>query len=295
MAFNRQNIRQRIGSAEFIGDTVVSTASGNGSTTTLVDTSLKQADSFFNFAQVVFISGTAGNLGLARYVTTWVQSTSTFTLDRSVTSTASTDGYEVHRLFRYEDKNDAIKGAMRDAGLRWARRIEDTSLAFITNTYTYSLASLTVPIDPDKGIDKVLFDSGTSGTGVPYETLDDDWWELRINGTTYTLQVQDVPRTGATIRLVYRVRPSVLTDDTTTVIPDSTAFYNYICAKASAILYRNQERISPDNGWAAKAQEMEQMAEIYYTEDKPQPVNGKVRFPAVQERDTDYLPLNYGL
>src|SRR5690349_5607965 len=113
MAFTRKDIRQRIGGAEFCADTIVSAASGNGSTTTLVDTSLKQPDDFFMSAQIAFISGTAGNIGLTRYVTDWVQSTSTFTLDRAVTSTATSDGYEVHRDFLYADKNQAIVAAQR--------------------------------------------------------------------------------------------------------------------------------------------------------------------------------------
>src|SRR3954451_7704205 len=108
MSFTRKDIRQRIGGIEFLNATLVSTASGNGSTTTLVDTSQKQPDDFWNFGQVVFISGTAGNIGLVRYITDWVQSTSTFTLDRAVTSTASADGYEAHRLNAYAEKNDAI-------------------------------------------------------------------------------------------------------------------------------------------------------------------------------------------
>lgn len=295
MAFTRKDLRQRIGSAEFCADTIVSTTSTTGSTTTAVDTSQKQPDDFFNSAQIVFVSGTAGNIGLSRYITDWVQSTSTFTLDRAVTSTGSGDGYEVHNVFSYSDKNDAIKGAMRAGQTRWARRLEDTSLAFIVNTYTYSLASLTVPIDPDLGIDKVMYDTGATGTGVPYATLDDDLWELRISGTTYTLQVHDIPRVGATIRLVYRVRPSVLSDDTTSVVPDSLAFYNYICAKATALLFRARALIVPEQDWADKADAMEAQAESFWNLDKPQPQGGKVRFPAVAYYNDDYFPLDYGL
>lgn len=296
MAFTRKDIRQRIGSAEFCADTIVAAASGNGSSTTLVDTSQKQPDDFFNSAQVVMVSGTSANIGLSRYVTDWVQSTSTYTLDRALTSsTATSDGYEVHNVFSYSDKNDAIKGAMRAGQTRWARRQEDTSLAFIVNTYTYSLASLSVPIDPDLGIDKVMYDTGVTGTGVPYATLDDDLWELRVDDTTYTLQVHDVPRVGATIRLVYRVRPSVLADDTTSVVPDSPAFFNYICAKATALLFRARALIVPEQDWADKAAAMDAVAESFYNLDKPQAQGGKVRFPAVSERRGDYFPIDYGL
>lgn len=247
-------------------------------------------------AQLVPISGTAGNVGQARYVTDWVQSTSTFTLDRALSgSTATSDGYEVHTLFSYTDKNDAIKGAMRAGQARWVRRIEDTSLTFATNTYTYSLGSLSVPIDADWKLDKVMYDTGASGTGVPYAVLDDDLWDVRVSGTTYTLQVADVPRNGATIRLLYRVRPSVLSDDTTTVVPDSQAYFHYICAKATALLFRSRALLVPAEDWADKAQQMEAQAESFYNLDKPQAQGGKVRFPATAYYDDDYFPVNYGL
>lgn len=293
MAFTRKTIRQRIGSAEFCGDTYVSSATG-GTTSTLVDTSLKQPDDFFISSEIVPLEGNGANA--PRYVTDWVQSTSTFTVDRVWSGVAASgDDYEVHTVFPYADKNAAIVAAQRAAAMRWPRRIEDTSLTFLTNTYTYSLGSLSVPIDPDIGIDMVLYDTGTTGTGVPYATLDDDLWEIRISGTTYTLQVYDIPRTGATIRLIYRVRPTVVSDDTTSIVPDSTAYQNYLCAKATAILYRSRALIEPESDWAAKADNMEAMAEGYWNLDKPQSQGGKVRFPIMARKDEDYLPVNFGL
>jgi hypothetical protein len=293
MAFTRKTIRQRIGSAEFAADTFVSAATSTGTTTTLIDTSLKQPDDFFISSEIITLEGLAVG---ARYVTDWVQSTSTFTVDRVwAGASVSGDDYEVHTLFSYTEKNEAIVAAQRAAGMRWARRIEDTSLTFLTNTYTYSLGSLTVPIDPDIGLDKVMYDTGTTGTGVPYATLDDDLWELRISGTTYTLQVHDIPRVGATIRLVYRVRPTVVSDDTTSVVPDSIAYFNYLSAKATAILYRSRSLIEPASDWAAKADYMDAMAEGFWNLDKPQSQGGKVRYPIMSRRDDDYLPIDFGL
>jgi hypothetical protein len=292
MAFTRKTIRQRIGSAEFCADTFVSSATSTGTTTTLIDTSLKQPDDYFISSEIITLEGLSVG---ARYVTDWVQSTSTFTVDRVwAGASVSGDDYEVHTVFSYSDKNDAIVAAQRSAAMRWPRRIEDTSLTLAVNTYTYSLGSLTVPMDPDLGIDRILYDTGASGTGVPYAVLDDDLWEIRQSSTTYTLQVHDIPR-AATMRLVYRVRPTVVSDDTTSVVPDSTAYFNYICAKSTAILFRARALVEPTADWDAKADRMEGMAESYFDLDKPQTVGGKVRFPVLVERDRDYFPVDYGL
>jgi hypothetical protein len=293
MAFNRKTLRQRIGSAEFCADTIVSASTASGTTSTLLDTSLKQPDDFFISSEIITLEGLAVG---ARYVTDWVQSTSTFTVDRVwAGAPASGDDYELHQTFSYADKNDALVAAQRAAGMRWARRVEDTSLTFATNTYTYALGALTIPIDPDFGIDQILYNTGATGTGAPFGVYDDDMWEIRISGTTYTLQVYDVPRNAATIRLIYRVRPTLVSDDTTAVVPDSTGYQNYLCAKATAILFRSRALVEPESDWAAKAEQMEVLAEGFFNLDKPKPQGGKVRFPVQSRRDSDYLPVDYGL
>lgn len=278
MAYTRTNIRQRIGGVEFCNDTVVSTASGNGSTTTLVDTSLKQSDDWWNYGEIAFISGTAGNIGLVRYITDWVQSTSTFTLDRAVTSTVTADGYEAHRLFRYAEKNDAINAAIRAAAYRWTRRVENESITLDTDTFTYSLGSLSVPLDPTLGLDAVLYDTNISGTGYPFRNVSPSYWEVRWSANTPTLQFLTTPPIDNELaRLIYRVRPSQLSSNSDNLTPDDESFYNYVCAKATAILFRGRALREPNEGWDERAQGMEQLAETFFDLEKARPKPKPIR------------------
>ncbi len=90
----REEIRRSI--AANLDQAPASSASGNGSTTTLLDTSYIGGDDEFNGGWLVFTSGT--NDGLIRRVTDYVSSTGTFTFKPAVTaSTATNDTYEYWR------------------------------------------------------------------------------------------------------------------------------------------------------------------------------------------------------
>tara|TARA_Y100001938_G_scaffold27562_1_gene37145 strand:- start:3814 stop:5076 length:1263 start_codon:yes stop_codon:yes gene_type:complete len=90
----REEIRRSI--AANLDQAPASSASGNGSTTTLLDTSYIGGDDEFNGGWLVFTSGT--NDGLIRRVTDYASSTGTFTFKPAVTaSTATNDTYEYWR------------------------------------------------------------------------------------------------------------------------------------------------------------------------------------------------------
>lgn len=277
MAYTRAQIRQRIGGVEFCGDMTLSTTTSLGSTSTLADTSLKQADDWWNFGQIVPITST--NAGEVRYVSDWVQSTSTFTVDRVWAAViASGVTYEVHREFSYPNKNDAINAAIRSGQTRWTQRVEDTSLTLDDQTYTYSLAALTGTLDPVLGIDAVMYDTNTTGTGYPYNVIHPSFYEVRWSGSTPTLQfLIDPPIDNETLRLVYRRRPAQLSSDSDTLTPDDESFYNYVCAKATAILFRERAMREPESDWTSKAERMEALAESFFNLDKPQPKPKPVR------------------
>lgn len=298
MAITRKDIRQRLGSVEFCGDMIASSASGNGSTTTLVDTSLKQADDLFIDAQIVPLSGNGANA--PRYVTDWVQSTSTFTVDRAWSgATATSDTYELHRLFSYSDKNNAINSAIRAAGTRWVRNVIDSVVITLdASTYRYDLDDLTDP-DPILSIDRIEYQDGSSDE--PFVEIPPSYWRIEqddVNGKFFLQFNADTPiKDNADTRIYHRVRPSVLSSDSSTLSPFDDSFYNYICAKAAAMLFRARAQVQPDNGWEERANMMEEMAGLFYAQDRPLPKPGRMRFPTWGRdySDPDQLPINFGL
>jgi hypothetical protein len=235
-------------------------------------------------SQLVITSGSAS--GDYRWITGYAASTGVLTPDRAFTAAvANGDSYELHRVFSADDKNEAVNAAINDAKLRWARAIEDTSLAFTVNTFTYVLGSLATPVDPIALIDKVEYDTGVSGTGYPYAPLDDDFWRVRNNAGTLTLQfseaVNAIIPSGKTIRLTYRVRPGTLSNDTTNLAPDEEGFVEYICAKATALLAEKRASLAHEAGdarshWEAMAQKFHARAEGVFSQDKPAPEQGRV-------------------
>ena len=90
----REQIRRSI--AANLDQPPSSSATGNGSTTTLLDTNYIGGDDEFNGGWLVFTSGS--NDGLIRRVTDYVSSTGTFTFKPAATaSTATNDTYEYWR------------------------------------------------------------------------------------------------------------------------------------------------------------------------------------------------------
>jgi len=90
----REQIRRSI--AANLDQPPSGTATGNGSTTTLLDTNYIGGDDEFNGGWLVFTSGT--NDGLIRRVTDYASSTGTFTFKPAATaSTATNDTYEYWR------------------------------------------------------------------------------------------------------------------------------------------------------------------------------------------------------
>lgn len=68
----------------------------SGTSTTIVDAALTQADNFWIGAQIQMLSGTAGNIGLVRTVTDFVASTDTLTFSPALpAATAAADTYRI--------------------------------------------------------------------------------------------------------------------------------------------------------------------------------------------------------
>jgi hypothetical protein len=276
MSYTRTQIRQRIGAVEFLNDTLLSTTSTNGAAAgaNMIDTTLKQPDSFWNFGQVLIGSGTSS--GDLRYVASWTQSTSTFVPDRAFTSLISSGvTYELHRLNTYTEKNAAINAAIFSAGKRWTQLVVDASITLDSTIYTYSLGSLATPMDPELMLDDIYYDTGASPTGYPYAKISPSFYTIRYSGDTPTLQFLDFPPiNNKTLRLIYRVRPAQLATDAAVLEPVDDAFYNYVCAKSTAILFRARALNAPNAGYAERATQMDQLAESFFDLERKQ-VPGK--------------------
>jgi len=281
MTWTRRALRQRIGEPSYLGDVILSSASANSTLGyDLIDTSLKHADDSFIGGSIYIYSGTYENV--ERVVTDWVQSTGTFTVDRTFGGNiASAVTYEIHRRFPAAEKIKAINQAVRDSKWKWARHIEDTSLALIADTYTYSLANLSIGVDFIAGIDKIEYDPAGSGTGYLWEEIHNTDWTIRNSNDVLTLQLLGgVPKVGASLRLTYRARPRVFTADTGanvnttvgTLDVDNEAFAGYVCARASAILcaWRSnlQEETTSRDHWLSRASMFQAMADGYLSDDK---------------------------
>ncbi len=293
----RRDLRQRIGQTGWCGDMFLGTASaiGGAAGATLIDTKLTYADDKLNNGEVVITSGAADSD--IRVVADWANGTGTLTPDRAFSAQiAAAVTYEYHRQFSATRKNEAIREAMELAAARWPRKIEDTSLTLTSQQYTYSLATLTVPVDPELGLEKVEYDSGGTGTGVPYVPLGS--WALRNNDGVLTLQLAHLPTTGKTMRLTYRVLPTPLTDDTTTLKPADDRFENYIVAKATALIFEKAAVDADENErgkYTGKMNWANQLADGYLPKNAPAP--GKVTLMSWGDDDdgNSTFPVDYGL
>ena len=285
MAVNdRKDLRQRIGGVGFCGDMITSTASaiGGAAGASLIDTKLQQQNSYWNGAQIAITSG--ASLGDYRWVTNWVQSTGTFTPDRVFTAQiAAAVTYEIHKVFSGEDINAAINQAILESKFRWAKPVVDQTIVMVANQYTYNLSGLTAPIDSTLGIDEIYYDTGAAGTGYPWALLEDDFWELRWSGDTPTLQLNQYPPYPTKyFRLIYNVRPAVLTSDSSVLSPNDEALAMYVCTRSAAILFGQRAILEREESakahWALKEQEFSGRANGFITQDRPAPQPGKVRY-----------------
>lgn len=175
---------------------------------------------------------------------------------------------EVHVLFPPMDKNEAINEAITLSYDKWLRYVEDESITIAALTYQYRVDNLTVPVGAALGIDNIW--EHLSGL-TRYNRVDPNTWSLRdVAGTLYLeFDNKNLPPIGRVLRLQYRARPSTLSADTSTLVPDEIAFADYICARSAGLLFRRRtllaEAADPQLPlWKQYADEMEAKAEKFY-------------------------------
>ena len=103
-------IRARLSSK--VGDLITGTPD-SGSSTTIVDTMLREADDYYNKHRYKCYIYDGTNEGEEREVSDWVQSSNTLTLAPSYTAAIDTTSlYELHKIFFADDLLKAINQAI---------------------------------------------------------------------------------------------------------------------------------------------------------------------------------------
>ncbi len=187
----REEIRRSI--AANLDQAPASSASGNGSTTTLLDTSYIGGDDEFNGGWLVFTSGT--NDGLIRRVTDYASSTGTFTFKPAVTaSTATNDTYEYWRAEYPPDRiHEFINQSITQRTPRGLVINEDISNHGHIKDSRYDIPSAMVAIT------QVDYRHHFSGEQIQDANL--VWTEQVDSDVTMTKDTQDFKANNASSRL----------------------------------------------------------------------------------------------
>jgi hypothetical protein len=160
----RAQLRRRI--ADVFNDVVVLDATGNGTTTTFVDTfNVNSGSESFDGREILFTSGS--NAGLVSRITTTTAGTGTLTFTPSRTSTASGDDAEVYnrrnRGLTVAEYHRAINAAIEECnGLSLVPVIESIAAVFDQDTQTIAMPA-------------TLFEAFR----VEYQDSDDIWKEIK--------------------------------------------------------------------------------------------------------------------
>ena len=155
---------------------ILSTATGVGLVTTVLDSGLRQylpvdVDNL-NF-WVYCLDGTAANKGLERRAKSWAEGSETLTLylPGFPSATAIGDTFEIHKRTQRVRKLEAINAAVRELSLGWMRPVVDVSLTTVSQQYRYTL-----PAIPWARIRKVQVQYNTTQDTYPYIDMYD--WEI---------------------------------------------------------------------------------------------------------------------
>ena len=135
----RKQLRQSIGYN--LGAIYVSSASGNGDTTSLIDNTLIGGNDNYNGYNVVFTSGT--NDGEVRRVSDFVESSTDITISPAASaSTATNDTYELWEMGYHPNAiHDFINQAIIDTTGQAYDPVEDVSLHADGNSLRYDIPS----------------------------------------------------------------------------------------------------------------------------------------------------------
>ena len=228
MALMDQTLLQLVTRLSGLFDDVTDlTATGNGTTTTFVDTfNVNTGSESFDGCEIHFTNGS--NTGLTSRITTTTASTGTLTFTPSRTSTATSDTAILlnrrNRGFRYQDYKRAINNAIEEfQGLARIPVLEEIATAFDADVPTIAMPATTLEVykveykdtrmDPDTWVE-IRKATPRGGYG----------WSAEPEGSV--IRIEGSPADEAdtyTVRLHGYKRQSALSADTDVVPFDSTA------------------------------------------------------------------------
>ena len=210
--------------ASLFDDITDLTATGNGTTTTFVDTfNVNTGTESFDGCEILFTLGS--NLGLVSRITTTTASTGTLTFTPARTSTATSDTALLlnrrNKGFRYQDYKRAINNAIEEfQGEALVPTIESIAAAFSADTQTIAMPATTLEVykveflDPDNIYQEIRKATTRGGYG----------WTAEPEGSV--IRVEGPPAWEAdtyAVRVHGYKRQSALSGTTDVVAYDSTA------------------------------------------------------------------------
>lgn len=178
-----------IGDQEIIGDL---TPSGNGSTTTLVDTDLSRyGDDYFN-DWWVRITESGGDQYKVLRVTDFVSSTGTLTFAPAITSTTTATTFELHKI-NPEQKFTALDEARFHVYPALGKLVYDETVTADGETYVFDIPSAVrrgpVAVYEE---DPVPVDVEWNFANTPYGDSTDNWTASSLTASVYERDANDL-------------------------------------------------------------------------------------------------------
>lgn len=183
-------------------------------------------------------NGTNAPLGEERQIVSSSASATSVTLAYALSSAVQSNStFQIYNRWSRGDIGRAVNEGIKNSGGHWWQIVTDETITTNANTFSYSLASLSVPVEERYGVMRVSYKENSTYGTYPYRDIRE--WEIRFNGTTPTLQFgrRGYP-VGRALRLEYAASPasmSAATDKTGVVDP---YFDDFIVDWALATLQR---------------------------------------------------------
>lgn len=205
--------------AQRMGEYVASTPTAAGTTTTLIDSALKQYWPLDVAQHYAWVYGAAtadtNNRTIERRVQSWDADSTTLTFLAAWPTAPTTGLYEVHTRTPRARKLRALNAAIGELHLYWYRPFVDESLTTASNTYTYSLPSNIIWA----AVPRLEIQVNTAVASHPYSDASVYNPQIRRSTTTggvttWTIQFGRLPPPGRKLRVYGMAAYGDLASDT---------------------------------------------------------------------------------